>query len=126
MESLDFIDQEAVAYQFSDTVCAQRRCHARSVDGGPLGTAVLHGSSAVGIPLVNVQGLADIQIDIGVGVRGQLSAPLATLEVPACDTPSAHHGRCEDLHGRALSQMGSDGRRRQTQGHHQKIESTRQ
>src|ERR1035437_10237478 len=103
-----FLDDQSTADDFNNAVSAGRRCCAGDQRPLPIGATVLHRTGAVRCPNLNVQGLADIQIDIAVGTGRQRGRRLLLIATPGYDAGTTNDGCDHQLHWCCKPQMGSD------------------
>jgi hypothetical protein len=90
----------------------------------PLGAAVAHCGRPVGLPGVDLHGLADVHVDVGLALAAGPAAA-GRAQVPGHDRAAADDGGGHQLDCQAGTRVRRQGARGQADGQHQQVEGSR-
>ena len=119
------VDDQAVAHDLNDTMCAGHRICAGKVLNAPLCASVLHSGAAICVPGGHLDGFADVQVDVTVGAGWGGRRLALPVRAPRDHSPTADRGGNDELQRPGQARMRRQSPSRQSQRKHQQVESSR-
>jgi len=126
MVNLPPVNGCSVADQLDHAVRARHGRHSRTVDGRPVGATVFHHGRSIGLPCVNLDTLAHIQVDTAVRARRRIARTMPLDPVRGEHASRPHHRANNDLRHTTQAKVRRHGTCREADGQHQQIERSAQ